>query len=76
MIHFRRTLSLVLSLAAVAADNDDDIDKLFLQNGSPIKGGKPYFQPGPLSEIFIIANLQHAASGFQPAQNLSSGFVE
>ena len=33
----------------------------------------PYFQPGPLSEILVIANLWHAASR---APNLSSDFVE
>ena len=36
----------------------------------------PYFQPGPLSEILSIANLRHTRAGFEPAQNLSSDFVE
>ena len=30
----------------------------------------------PLSEILTIANLQHTASWFEPAQNLSSGSME
>ena len=30
--------------------------------GWPMKGVKPYFQPGLLSEILTIANLRHAAS--------------
>ena len=34
---------------------------------------KSYFQPGSLSEILIIGNLR---TGFEPAQNLNSGFVE
>ena len=38
-------------------DDDDDHDELFLQNGSPTKGIKPYFQPGPLSQILIVANI-------------------
>ena len=37
-------------------------DELFLWYGWPTKGVKPYFQPGPLSEILTIANLRHAAS--------------
>ena len=36
--------------------------ELFLWYGWLTKGVKPYFQPGPLSEILTIANLQHAAS--------------
>ena len=52
-------------------------DELFLWYGWATKGVKPYFQPGPLSEILTIANLWHAASRrLEPAQNLSSGFVE
>ena len=35
-------------------------DELFLWYGWPTKGVWPYFQPGPLSEIFTIANLRHA----------------
>ena len=35
-------------------DDEDDEDELFLWYG--------YFQPGPLSEILTILNLQHAAS--------------
>ena len=42
-------------------DDDDYDDELFLWNGSPTKGIKPYFQPGPLSEILTVANLRHAA---------------
>ena len=38
------------------------VDDLFLWYGWLVKGFKPYFQPGPLSEIFTIANLRHAAS--------------
>ena len=40
----------------------DDDDEFFLWYGWPTKGVSPYFQPGPLSEILTIANLQHAAS--------------
>ena len=40
----------------------DDDDELFLWYGWPTKGILPYFQPGPLSEIFTVANLQHASS--------------
>ena len=36
-------------------DDDDDDDKLFLRYGLPAKGIYPYFQPGPLSEFFIVA---------------------
>ena len=35
---------------------------LFLRNSWPMKGIKPYFQPGPLSDILTIANLWHAGS--------------
>ena len=38
------------------------IDELFLRNGWPTKGVKPYFQLRPLSVILTIANLQHPAS--------------
>ena len=37
---------------------------------------KPYFQPGPLSEIFTIWISDKPQAGFEPAQNLSSGLVE
>ena len=43
-------------------DDDDNDDELFLWHGWLMKGIKPYFLPGPLSEILIIANLWHAAS--------------
>ena len=43
-------------------DDDDDDDELFLWYGWSTKGVQPYFQPGPLSEIFIIVNLWHAVS--------------
>ena len=43
-------------------DDDDDDNELFLWYGWPTKGVKPYFQPGPLSEILTIANLWQAAS--------------
>ena len=43
-------------------DNDDHDEELFLWYGWPTKDIKPYFQPGPLSEILTIANLQYAAS--------------
>ena len=43
-------------------DDDDEDDELFLINGWKMKGAKPYFQPGPLSEILNIANLRHATS--------------
>ena len=42
--------------------SDDDDDKLFLWYRWPTKGVSPYFHPGPLSEILIIANLRHTAS--------------
>ena len=41
-------------------DHNED-DELFLWYGWPTKGVKPYFQQEPLSEIFAIANLRHAA---------------
>ena len=40
----------------------EDNGELFLQNGWPTKRVKPYFQMGPLWEIFTVANLWHAAS--------------
>ena len=43
-------------------DDDDDNDELLLCYSWPTKGVKPYFQPRPLSEIFTISNLWHAAS--------------
>ena len=42
-------------------DDDDDDDELFMWNGWPTRGVKPYFYSGPLSEILTIANLRHAA---------------
>ena len=54
--------------------NDDD--ELFLWYGWPKKGVFPYFQLRPLSEILTMVNLQHVCTGFEPVQNLSSGFVE
>ena len=50
-----------------------DDDELLLRNGLPTKNVKLYFQPGPLSKILTIGNLQHPA---ELAQNLSSNFVE
>ena len=44
-------------------DDDYDDDESFLRNGWQTKGVIPYFQPRPLSEIFIIANLWLATSG-------------
>ena len=41
-----------------------DNHELFLRNGWPTKGVKPYFHLGPLSKIFTIANLRHAANRF------------
>ena len=46
----------------VASDDDDDDDdevnnELFLRNGWPTKGVKPYVQQAPLLEILTIANL-------------------
>ena len=43
---------------------------------SPTKGVKSYFQPGSLSEILTIANSDMSLAGFEPALNLSSGFLE
>ena len=40
------------------------------------KAFTPYFQPGSLSEILIIANLRHTTNRVEPAQNLSSDIVE
>ena len=42
--------------------DDYDDDELFLWYGWPTKGVKPYFQPGPLSEMLTIADLRHATS--------------
>ena len=39
-----------------------DDDALFLRNGCRMKNIKPYFQPGPLSEIIAISNLGPAVS--------------
>ena len=50
-------------------NDDDDDDELFLWYGCPTK-------PGPLSEILTISNLHTPQAGFEPTQNLSSGFVE
>ena len=44
-------------------DDDDDDDELLLWYGWPTRGVWPYFQPGPMSEIFTIANLRHAKQG-------------
>ena len=45
------------------SDDDDGGDgELFLWYGWPTKGVWLYLQQGPLSEIFTIANLRHAAS--------------
>ena len=41
---------------------DDDDDESFLWYGWPTKSIQPYFQPGPLSEIFTITILRHAGS--------------
>lgn len=38
-------------------DDDDDYDFDWLA-----KGVKSHFQPGPLSEVLIVANLQHPVS--------------
>ena len=38
--------------------------------------GMVYSQLRPFPEIFTIANLRQSPAGFEPAQNLSSGFVE
>ena len=45
-------------------DDDDDDDELLLQYVCMTESIKllSYFQPGPLPEVLIIANLQHAAS--------------
>ena len=44
--------------------SDDDDDELFCWYGWPTKGiyYRPYFQPGPLSEILTIVNLRHVVS--------------
>ena len=44
--------------------NYDNDDELFLRNDWPMKGVKPFFEPGPLSKILTIANLWHVASRF------------
>ena len=40
----------------------DNWEWIVLWYGWPTKVVSPYFQPGPLSKILIIANLRHAAS--------------
>ena len=58
----QKTLSTISSQKGIfdddndSDDDDDDDDKLFLRYGLPAKGIYPYFQPGPLSEFFIVAN--------------------
>ena len=37
-------------------------DELFLRNGWPTKGVKPFLQARPLSKILTIINLRHAAN--------------
>ena len=37
-------------------------DELLLRNGWPMTDVKPYFHPGPMSQILNVANLSHAAS--------------
>ena len=56
-------------------DDDDDDDKLFMWNGWPARGVKPYFHSGPLSEILTIANHTPRA-GFEYARNLGSDCIE
>ena len=56
--------------------DDDYDDKLFMRNGWLTKGVEPHYsQQWPLSEILAFANLRHAASTFESAQNLMSGFL-
>ena len=55
-------------------DDDDDDDELFLLNGWPTKGVLPYIRPGTLLEILTISEMLQG--GFEPLQNLNSGFVE
>ena len=43
-------------------DDDDDDDDGFYGMVDRRKAFKPYFQPGPSSEMLTIANLRHAAS--------------
>ena len=50
----------IIVVAVVSADGDDY--EMILWYGSPTKGDKPYFQPGPVSKILAIANLWHVAS--------------
>ena len=43
----------------------DDDDVLFLCDGWPMNGVKPYFQPTPLSKFLTIANVFYATSRIQ-----------
>ena len=55
--------------------NDDY--KLFSENFWPTRVIYPYFHIGPLSEIFIIANLRHTGGRiYKPAQNMTLRFVD
>ena len=51
----------VQSILCIYSNRSNTIE-LFLWYGWPRKDAKPYFQPGPLSEILTISNLRHAAS--------------
>lgn len=55
--------------------NDDY--KLFSENFWPTRVIYSYFHIGPLSEIFIIANLRHTGGRiYKPAQNMTLRFVD
>ena len=53
----------------------NDGDELFLWNGWPTKDVKP-FQPRSLSVILTSQISDMPQAGFEPVQNLSSGFAE
>ena len=43
-------------------NNDNDDDELILWSAWLTKSVKPYFRPGPLSDLPNIANLQHVTN--------------
>ena len=60
-IHILGKIGFCIQIQEKNKINYDD-DELFLWNGWPMKGVKPYFQLGPLSEILTIIYLRLAAS--------------
>ena len=56
-------------------DNVDDGYELFLQKDWPMIGVRSSFQPGLFPEI-LVQTSDALCTGFEPAQELSSGFAE